>query len=63
MIAWVRKGVCGWDSLDCCLKVCTCMCVSGEGAEEKEGGVCGCVGVCDCVGGCGCNCVGEEGSV
>ena len=19
--AWVRKGVCGWDSLDCCRKV------------------------------------------
>ena len=40
VIAWVRKGVCGWDSLDCCLKVCTCMCVSGEG------GVCVCVCVC-----------------
>ena len=28
VIAWVWKGVCRWDSLDCCLKVCTCMCVS-----------------------------------
>ena len=22
VIAWVRKGVCGCDGLDCCLKVC-----------------------------------------
>ena len=41
MIAWVRKGVCGWDSLDCCLKVRTSMCVSREG----EVCVCGWVGV------------------
>ena len=50
VIGWVRKGVCGWNSLDCCLKVyvCKCRCVSGEG------GVCVCVCVCvkgdDCVG-------------
>ena len=31
------KGVCGWGSLDCCLKVCTCMYVSGEGGVEEEG--------------------------
>ena len=39
VIAWVRKGVCGGDSLDCCLKVhvCTCMCVSGEGGERGRG--------------------------
>ena len=51
VITWVRKGVCGWKSLDCCLKVCTLymymyVCV-GEGG--KEGGesvyVCGWVGV------------------
>ena len=29
LIAWVRKGVCGWYSLNCCCKVC--MCVGGEG--------------------------------
>ena len=46
----VGEGVCGWYSLDCCLKVhvCTCRCVSGEG------------GVCVCGGG---EWVGEEGSV
>ena len=47
----VGEGVCVWDSLDCCHKVC----VRGKG----EGGVC----VCDCVGGCGCDCVGEERTV
>ena len=29
VLAWVRKGVCKWDSLDCCRKVCVsvgCMC-------------------------------------
>ena len=26
VIACGWKGVCGWDSLDCCLKLCTCMC-------------------------------------
>ena len=31
VIVCVRKGVCWWDSLDCCLKVRTCMCVSGRG--------------------------------
>ena len=44
VIAWVWKGVCGRDSLDCCLKVCACMCVFGEGGEGGEGG-----GVCVCV--------------
>ena len=24
VIAWVRKAVCGWGSLDCCRKVCVC---------------------------------------
>ncbi len=24
VIAWVWKIVCGWDSLDCGLKLCTC---------------------------------------
>ena len=40
VIAWVRKGVCGWNSLDCCLKVdvCTCRCVSGEGGVCVWGG-------------------------
>ena len=42
VIAWVRKEVCGWDSLDCCLKLCTCMCVSGEVKGEC---MCGWVGV------------------
>ena len=45
VIACVRKGVCGWNSLDCCLNVCTYMCVSREGGRGG-GGVC----VCDCVG-------------
>ena len=31
VIAWVKKGVCGLDSLDCCCKVhvheCVCVCV------------------------------------
>ena len=31
VITWVMKGVCGWDSLDCCCKVC--------GGEEGEEGV------------------------
>ena len=25
VIAWVRKGVCGWYSLNCCCKVCMCV--------------------------------------
>ena len=29
VIAWVRKGVCGCDGLDCCLNVHVC--VLGEG--------------------------------
>ena len=43
VIVWVRKGVCGWNSLDCFLKVhvCTCRCVGGRGS------------VCVCVGGGG----------
>ena len=41
VIAWVRKGVCGWYSLNCCCKVCMCV----------WGGVWGeCVCGCDCVG-------------
>ena len=40
VIAWVRKAVCGWGSLDCCRKVCVgvggggegeCVCVWGGG--------------------------------
>ena len=42
VIVWVWKGVCRWDSLDCCLKVCTC--VSGEGGRGE--GACVCVCVC-----------------
>ena len=42
VIAWMKKGVCGWDSLDCCRKVCVCV-LRGEG-EEK--GVCVSVTVC-----------------
>ena len=38
VIAWVRKGVCGCDGLDCCCKVC----------EGERGGKC--VRGCDCVG-------------
>ena len=37
VIAWVRKTVCGWGSLDSCHKVC----VGREGGES----VCECVGV------------------
>ena len=47
MIAWVRKAVCGWGSLDCCRKVCVCV---GRGDDDG-------------VGVCGGDCVGEEGSV
>ena len=42
MIAWVRKGVCGWDSLDCCLKVHVCVCRGREGGKKGRGGVCVC---------------------
>ena len=45
VIALVRKGVCGCDSLDCCLKVCTvhvCVC-QGRGEEGKGECMCGCV--------------------
>ena len=54
VIAWVRKGVCGWNSLDCCLKVhvCKCRCMAGEG------GVCVCVCVCVSRWVGGCDCVG-----
>ena len=51
VIAWARKRVCGWYSLNCCCKVC--MCVRGVWGE--------CVGVIVWV--CGCDCEGEEGSV
>ena len=45
VIAWVRKGLCGWYSLNCCSKVC--MCVGGEcGGSVCE---CDCVCVCVCV--------------
>ena len=30
VIAWARKGVCGWYSLNCCCKICVfgeCVCV------------------------------------
>ena len=37
VIAWARKGVCGWYSLNCCCKVC--MCVGGGGREGSVGGV------------------------
>ena len=32
VIAWARKGVCGWVSLDCCSEVCVCVrdCVGVE---------------------------------
>ena len=40
VIASVRKGLCGWYSLNCCCKVC--MCVRGGGV---------CVGVTVWVGG------------
>ena len=49
----VSEGVCGWDSLDCFLKVRTSMCVGGGGVRVWVGG-CDCVGVgvivCVCVG-------------
>ena len=49
VIAWVRKGVCGWSGLD--WKVCSCFVP-----------VSGCVGVIAWVrvGVCGSDCVGEE---
>ena len=50
VIAWERKAVCGWGSLDCCSKVCAW----GEG----EGGV-----VCVCVWVCWYYCAGGEVSV
>ena len=31
VIVWVRMGVCGWGSLDCCRKVSLCVCVWGIG--------------------------------
>ena len=37
MIAWVRKGVCGLDSLDCYLKVHTCICVRGKRGRGSVG--------------------------
>ena len=47
VIAWVRKGVCGWYSLNCCCKVCMCV-GGGEGGSVGVGviawvrkGVCG----------------------
>ena len=61
VIAWVRKGLCGWYTLNCCCKVC--MCVWGECGGSVCVGVTVWVGGCDCVGGCGYNCVGEEGIV
>ena len=51
VIAWVRKGVCGWGSLDCFRKVHVCVC-GGEGGVCVW--MCGCG--CDCV--CVCVCVG-----
>ena len=42
VIVLVRKGVCGWDSLDCCHKACVCLCVKGKGRGE------GCVWMCVC---------------
>ena len=52
VIGCVRKGVCAWDSPDCCRNVCVCV----KGRESRES-VCVdvCVGVC--VGGCRCDCV------
>ena len=56
VIAWARKGVCGWGSLDCCSRerdrerVCVCVCLRAC--------VHGCMFVwvwrcrCDCVGMC-----------
>ena len=62
VIAWARKGVCWWYSLNCCCKLCMCVGVGGEcGGERVWVQLCGCG--CDCVGGCGCDCVGVEGSV
>ena len=46
VIAWVRKIVCGWGSLDCCRKVHVHVCVWGE---RGRGSVCVCVIVCVCV--------------
>ena len=43
VIAWVKKGVCGLDSLDCCCKVYVheCVCVCRERQWERRE----CVGV------------------
>ena len=49
VIAWVRKGLCGWYSLNCCCKVC--MCWRGGSVGGVWGGVTVWVGGCDCVGG------------
>ena len=38
----MKKGVCGWDSLDCCCKVCVCVARGGIG----ERSVCVSVTVC-----------------
>ena len=38
MIAWVRKGVCGCDGLDCCLKVCVRRGRGGRGVCVWGGG-------------------------
>ena len=51
VIAWVRKGVCGCYTFNCCCKVCMCVRVLGGREGGREGGsmggsVCG----CDCVG-------------
>ena len=47
VIAWVRKGVCGWDSLDCCLKVHDVhVCVFQGRGKRGRGSAC----VYDCVG-------------
>ena len=48
VIAWVRKGVFGWGSLDCCRK----MCVWGVGERGEVECVCDCLGVGVIVWGC-----------
>ena len=56
VIAWARRAVCGWGSLDCCSRVCVCggaasiaevhVCVWGGGGGEGEGEcLCECMGV------------------